>query len=1354
MDDAKPTYDELKHKLDRAEALIAVLRNNGRDTAGVTGTGPQKPSFPAEREVIEAFIESEENFRNSMEACPLGIRVITADGELFYANRAIMEICGYKTQEELNATPKQKLYTAESFAGHVARKAKRIKGEYVPSEYDISINRPDGQVRTLHVFRREITWGGKQQFMALYEDITERLKMENAIRFHGYLVENIPDAIMSCDNEDRLISWNKGAEKIYGWQAVEVIGKRIMEVVKPARETLSHDDFTKILGIKGFWKGQDGHHRKNGQEFPALISASLIKDKNGALLGTVVVIEDITERLKMEANLRLNTRLVQSISDAIISSDQNFVITSWNKAAEEMYGWSEKEVLGEKVIDFASPVYLDTTTEGIMIELKKNGYWKGEALHHRRNGQEFYVLIAVSLMKDEKGNELGAVTVFTDITSRINAEKALAESRQRFSGAFHYSPSMNLIVDRKSGCIIEVNDAFCRVSGYSREELIGKRWEDLHFWYDVEKLIFISRELSQNGAISNVEMPFRMKNGNIRHFNGNFTKLELENGPCIFASGIDITTRKYTEEALIASEKRYRDLLDNMMEACQIIGHDWRYIYINDATALQGHFKKEDFIGRKITEVMPGIEKFEIYSAFKKCMEQRVPVRMEFETDMGGGRHGWIDISIQPIPEGIFTLALDITERKQAEIAIHQSEERFRRIFQSGPLGIVLSQMNLSFTMANARFCEIYGYSEEELLNKTFRDLSVPEDIDEDPAVVEKLCNGSMPFFNIEKRNKKKNGDVIWCNITVTVIRDNAGNPQGFLSMVQDVTARKEGEERINNLNLALRSIRNINQLITREKTRDRLIQSVCDNLVTGSTISSAWIILFDNHLQPVTWAGANLGSVLDELVASLKNGEMPNCIRKALQQSRVIVTRDPQTQCPGCPVSSKNKGYGSMTARLETDGVIYGVIYGSVRRSVLVDDDEISLFSEVAADISFALHDIELSSSHELLLLEKLRTSKLESIGTLAGGIAHDFNNLLTGIMGNIGLAKAFLEPDSGAIEVLDEAEKAAVRSRELTQQLLTFARGGKPIKKLTNIAGVIKDSASFALRGSKARLELSLAPDLWLSEADEGQIGQVIHNLVINADEAMAQGGTLLVTTKNLTIDRPGPLPLPAGEYIQIDISDSGVGISPENLQKIFEPYFTTKQKGSGLGLTSAYSIIKSHGGYLMAESVLNRGSVFHIYLPASRKTVKGEKKVIAKKSAQAGGKVLVMDDDEIIRKMLKNMLTLAGYQAETTSDGAEALEKYQEAMEARTPFCAVIMDLTVPGGMGGKEAIARLLEIDPEAAVIVSSGYATDPIMSEFTKYGFSAVIAKPYSIKQLQETLADLTAKKKVPKGHKA
>ncbi len=393
------------------------------------------------------------------------------------------------------------------------------------------------------------------------------------------------------------------------------------------------------------------------------------------------------------------------------------------------------------------------------------------------------------------------------------------------------------------------------------------------------------------------------------------------------------------------------------------------------------------------------------------------------------------------------------------------------------------------------------------------------------------------------------------------------------------------------------------------------------------------------------------------------------------------------------------------------------------------------------------ALFLIEDITERKLLEEERKTIERLGSIGILAGGIAHDFNNLLTGIMGNIGLAMRHIEPKGRAMDRLAEAEKASLRARDLTQQLLTFARGGAPIKKTVAMGILIKDSASFALRGSNVKCEFSLPDDLWLVEADEGQMKQVIANLVINANEAMPEGGIINIGAKNTSIERKGILSLPKGNYVEITIEDHGVGISKEHLDKIFDPYFTTKQKGSGLGLSTTYSIIKNHNGHIQVKSTQNVGTTFRIYLSASRKGVPKEEESVVSSPIPGKGKILVMDDEDIIRQLLDSALTEAGYEVELTADGAEAIEHYAKARESGKPFDAVIMDLTISGGMGGKEAISRLLEIDPAAKVIVSSGYATDPIMSDFKKYGFRAVATKPYIVEELERKLRSILKGKK-------
>jgi PAS domain S-box-containing protein len=380
----------------------------------------------------------------------------------------------------------------------------------------------------------------------------------------------------------------------------------------------------------------------------------------------------------------------------------------------------------------------------------------------------------------------------------------------------------------------------------------------------------------------------------------------------------------------------------------------------------------------------------------------------------------------------------------------------------------------------------------------------------------------------------------------------------------------------------------------------------------------------------------------------------------------------------------------------------------------------------------------------------EFLKAQKLESVGILAGGIAHDFNNILTGIVGNISLAK--ISSDPGQIHKrLTEAEKALVHANGLAQQLLTFSKGGAPVKEAAYIRNLIKDAVSFSLRGANVKYEYSIQEDLWPVDIDTGQIHQVISNMAINARHAMPEGGLLKIGAEDITIDNAEEDTteglLKEGPYIRISVEDNGKGIDREHLDKIFDPYFTTKEKGSGLGLAMSYSIIKRHGGRITVKSQVGAGTTFYIYLPASEKEVSIDKVLEEtmtnfKENQHRGMKVLVLDDEEIVRNVLADMLGSLGYEVAFAIEGNEAIELYRKAKEFGKHFNAVIMDLTIPGGMGGREAIKKLLEIDPEAKAIVSSGYSNDPIMAGYGKYGFKGVIAKPYMVPALAKVLHEV------------
>lgn len=370
-------------------------------------------------------------------------------------------------------------------------------------------------------------------------------------------------------------------------------------------------------------------------------------------------------------------------------------------------------------------------------------------------------------------------------------------------------------------------------------------------------------------------------------------------------------------------------------------------------------------------------------------------------------------------------------------------------------------------------------------------------------------------------------------------------------------------------------------------------------------------------------------------------------------------------------------------------------------------------------------------------------KAQKIESLGVLAGGIAHDFNNLLAAVLGNVSLAKMHLGSPGKILSYLENTEKATLRAKGLTQQLLTFSKGGAPIKRTTTISDLITDSTAFTLRGSNVNCVYDFVEDLWAVEADEGQLSQVTQNLVINASQAMKGGGTITIHGRNTVIKANTNLPLLPGQYIKLEFEDQGCGIEKEHLSKIFDPYFTSKQSGSGLGLAISYSIIKNHDGLILVHSETNTGTTFTIYLPAVSREENAQTTVtVDDNAASIKGRVLIMDDEELVREMSTEILDYLGCDSATAKDGHETIEMYLQAQENDTPFDLLIMDLTIPGSMGGVETFEKLRALDPEVKALVSSGYANDPVMANYREYGFCGVIPKPFKVEELKTILTEV------------
>jgi PAS domain S-box-containing protein len=641
-----------------------------------------------------------------------------------------------------------------------------------------------------------------------------------------------------------------------------------------------------------------------------------------------------------------------------------------------------------------------------------------------------------------------------------------------------------------------------------------------------------------------------------------------------------------------------------------------------------------------------------------------------------------IDLDPIGIVAGAFRQVIGHLNRTHEQLRF--AHEELQAIFESAGLGILVIDRNQRILAVNTKLREQFGTGGADLIGRSCREV---------------ICKADRPDRPCPFRVTLETGEAYRCpdwavgdrhfDIVETALRTPAGEITGSVLVYSDITERIHAEEA---------------RRLSEERYRD-LFENTSDLILCARA---------DGSLEYVNSAWcATLGYTREEAEGlSLLELLHPSCDHGCRERFQALLRGE-----------EEGRARTVLTAK-------------NGRRVVLEGDVRVVRESGRAVGFRAILSD---TTERETLEEELRRREKLESVGLLAGGIAHDFNNILTAVLGNINLAQAIADPHDPVRARLAEAEKAALAARGLTQQLLTFSKGGSPVKRLVSLSQLVGEQTVFACRGSSTFCQIKTDPDLWATEVDEGQIGQVVNNLVLNAVQAMHGGGTVFVSTENVTLGPQADPQAPQGRFVRIAVRDAGCGIPDENLQRMFDPYFTTKPGGSGLGLAVSYSIVKQHGGQIRVESTPGLGSCFTVLLPAVDRALSPEPP--AEPAATSGtGRVLVMDDERIVRETAGAMLEELGYEVECAADGVAALERYERARAAGRPFDAVIMDLTIPGGQGGKEAIACFLAQDPGVRAIVSSGYSNDPVMANFAAHGFSGVITKPYRLADLGAALA--------------
>ncbi len=903
-------------------------------------------------------------------------------------------------------------------------------------------------------------------------------------------------------------------------------------------------------------------------------------------------------------------------------------------------------------------------------------------------------------------------SVLAAAIDRQRAEEALRESERRFRDLVENVGLVAVMLNPR-GHIVFANDFLMSLTGWRRDEVVGRNWFQTFLPQGVRDAVQkIFDDTIHKGTIpARYENEIQTRAGERRMIAWSNVMLKDPQGHVVgtMSMGEDVTDRRKAEQVLQDSHERYRLLFDSNPHPMWVYDSEtFRFLAVNEAAVRQYGYTREEFLAMTIKDIRPAEE-------LPRLIEGLRRVDQGIYSPPGVWRHRRKDGSLFDVEVTLstlemagrparLTLALDVTERHRALQALKASETRYRLVSRATNEAIWDWDLISNQVEWNEGVRTLFGYSADQVgPDATWWIENIhAEDRDRIMAGIHAVIDGGRTYWKGAYRYRRCDGSYAPVVDSGYVVHDEEGRAVRMIGSMGDRSDVKRAEA----------------ALAAEKEQLTVTLRSIGDAVVTTDTSST--IVLLNKAAEELTgWA--------QEEAAGRPFGDI----------FRIIDERSGQAQ--GDPVSDILRAEGA--AALPPNTVL--VARGGQVRFIAGSGAPIRDQSGRGLGVVLVFRDV---TAKRHLEEEMLKASKLESVGVLAGGIAHDFNNILTAVLGNILLIKMTLKPEDSAYRRLLEAEGACLRAKDLTKQLLTFSRGGDPMKTRASIGELAREASVLALRGSSLRCEHDVPEDLWPVEVDRGQMRQVIHNLVVNAQQAMPDGGTIRIRGENVTLgsERPGPgITLAPGRYVRLSIADEGHGIPTTIKDRIFDPYFTTRPKGSGLGLAVAYSVVTKHDGTIGVLSQDGAGAVFHLLLPATQ--AQSARRGVAEGgslSALSQARILVMDDEPAIKDVTGEMLRSFGYTADFAADGAEAVSLFERARTTGRPYDAVILDLTIPGGMGGKETIRKLRALDPEVRAIVSSGYSNDPVLGDFRRYGFTGMVAKPFTMDDLSAVLQNV------------
>ena len=1140
--------------------------------------------------------------------------------------------------------------------------------------------------------------------VSVNRDVTELRQAEAALREseirNSALIDAIPDSLARVDCDGVYLEVKLSQDLTWPFGEEEMIGKHLSDVL-PAES--AERALQQIQRVIQSGQTHETEYKLDTPKEQVCIEARYVKSGQNEV---VVISRNVTERRRTEEQVRYQARLIENISEAIISVTLDLEIVSWNRAAETILGWQEEEVLGKSLYDIIPPDVKNGTKDEAIQQVAELGFWRGEITQPHRNGTPIHMLVSCNLIYNAEGEPTGAVSINRDITEQKRAEQALRASEARNRAILAAIPDSLAIVGR-DGVYRSMTLQPDVDLGMRADDFVGRHIGEALYPKITEDAQQLIEEVLDYNVVRDVE--FRLPN----------YKEEVYIEARMVKSSDDevlIMARNVTERHKVEDQLRLQALLlENISDPVIFTDMNLDILEWNQAAQEVYGYDVDEALGKNVLALLN--------ARFLEAETEQVISELLHNKRWRGnqihrtrdGRELFISASASLVydrngkPIGALTVKRDVTEQRRAEEQLRFQAELLQNVSDA----VVSADMEMRIVSWNPAAEKMYGWREEEVVGRLFREVLNLEVIGEtrDQAVANLMRDG---FWRGEQKQQRRDGSPLTILSSISTLRDNEGNPTGFLGANRDITERKEAEIALQESEARFRA----------------MVQHASEAIVLYDMDSHSSIEVNDHAIE----------------LFGLSREELLKINGKTL--SAEIQPNGGEREVEVAKLRQRLKEQGTST---------FEWLYHINGQDILAEVRAVTMPDRNRWLVRHSIVDITERRRHE----ERIQQSqKLESLGLLAGGIAHDFNNLLTGILGQTSLAQHRLTVEHPARTNMERATAAGLRARTLIQQMLAYAGRGQADVQQVNLNDIIQESVQLFETSlpTTVLVETQLDEALPAVNADAGQMQQLVVNLVLNAADAITNahasmetnggrpanlseesGRILLETTvrqvdaseTNLYLSEETLLP---GRYVMLHIRDNGYGMSPATLARVFDPFFSTKPEGTGLGLSVAVGIVKRHRGGLSVSSQLNRGTTFDILLPVAAEAPSVPQPTPVTQTSVTGT-VLVIDDEVTLCQTVRDILESVEMTVLAAHDGHAGVEILRER---NGKIDLVLLDMRMPG-LDGTQTLELLREIAPALKVIISSGYSSGEQIARLDGAQEVEFLPKPYLADELIETV---------------